>query len=187
MSDLLIRPTALDGVWLIEPRVFVDDRGAFCEAWHRERYEAAGLPGDFVQDNVSWSRQHVLRGLHLQFPRAQGKLVYVLEGEVFDVAVDVRVGSPMFGRWIGCRLSSENRHQLYIAPGMAHGFCVLSRSALVAYKCTDYYHPESELTIAWDDPDIGIDWPTTTPILSAKDARAPRLGDLRAELPRWQS
>ena len=183
MSDLATRRTAIEGVVLIEPRVFRDPRGCFHEVWHGARYEAAGLPGLFVQDNVSWSRRNVLRGLHVQHPHSQGKLVHVLDGEVFDVAVDVRKGSPTFGRWFGCRLSADNGHQVYIAPGLAHGFCVLSASAVVSYKCTEYYHPEAELTIAWNDPEIGIEWPVDEPVLSAKDAGAQRLAELSSALP----
>ncbi|GAB6041066.1 dTDP-4-dehydrorhamnose 3,5-epimerase [Endothiovibrio diazotrophicus] len=171
--------TELPGVRIVEPKVFGDERGFFMESWNRERYLAAGLPGDFVQDNLSCSRRGVLRGLHFQNPNAQGKLVYVLQGEVFDVAVDIRRGSPTFGRWVGVLLSSDNRRQLWVPPGLAHGFCVTSETALFAYKVTDRYNPAVEGTVAWDDPDIGIDWPlSVAPELSAKDREGIRLRDL---------
>lgn len=170
---------------LIEPAVFGDDRGFFMESYSRDRYAAAGLPTEFVQDNVSSSSRGILRGLHLQHPNDQGKLCFVLEGEVFDVAVDVRIGSPTFGRWEGYILSSDNKRQLYIPPGFAHGFCVLSDRALFCYKCTDFYAAQSEVGIAWNDPDIGIAWPIEAPQLSAKDAQNPPLAEIAAErLPR---
>ncbi len=169
-----VEDTDLPGVKLIHPRVFEDARGFFMETWHRARYREAGLP-DFVQDNLSCSKKGVLRGLHFQHPHPQGKLVQVLAGEIFDVAVDIRQGSPTFARWVGVVLSSKNRRQLYIPEGFAHGFCVLSEEALVAYKCTDVYHPEADRGLRWDDPDIGIAWPIEDPILSPKDAGAPRL------------
>jgi dTDP-4-dehydrorhamnose 3,5-epimerase len=184
--SLVVTPTALDGVVVVEPQVFGDPRGFFFEAWHAESYGAAGLPSRFVQDNVSRSARGVLRGLHLQQPYPQGKLVQVLDGEVLDVAVDVRVGSPTFGRWVGVTLSSDNQRQVYVSQGFAHGFCVLSDSALVNYKCTEFYHPEAEFTVRWDDPAIGIEWPAATPILSAKDAKAPRLSEIALDrLPRF--
>lgn len=178
---LQAKPTALSGVIVIEPAVFGDARGYFFESWHRDRYAAMGVPEVFVQDNVSRSARGTLRGLHLQEPNAQGKLVQVLEGEVFDVAVDVRVGSPEFGRWVGEFLSAANHRQLYIPPGFAHGFCVTSDSALFSYKCTDTYHPEAEICIAWDDPAIGIDWPVREPILSKRDAAGRRLAAVPAD------
>lgn len=179
-------PTALDGVVLIEPAVFSDARGFFVESWHQARYAELGVPPVFVQDNVSRSQQGTLRGLHLQEPYGQGKLVQVLDGEVFDVAVDVRVGSPTFGQWVGEHLSAENHRQIYIPPGFAHGFCVVSPSALFAYKCTESYHPETEFAIAWNDPDLAITWPTIHPILSKKDAAASMLADVPSDrLPRW--
>jgi dTDP-4-dehydrorhamnose 3,5-epimerase len=182
-----VTPTKLSSVLLIEPKVFGDARGYFFESFHRERYAAAGLELDFVQDNISRSQHGILRGLHLQNPYAQGKLVYVLEGEVFDVAVDVRVGSPQFGQWTGQLLSSENKKQLYIPPGFAHGFCVTSPSALFAYKCTELYHPETEVSVAWNDPDLGIPWPISAPQLSKKDSEGFRLADIPKErLPRYQ-
>ncbi|HVW04222.1 MAG TPA: dTDP-4-dehydrorhamnose 3,5-epimerase [Vicinamibacterales bacterium] len=188
MAAVTSRRTALDGVLVIEPKVFGDSRGFFFEAWHLERYRDLGVPGTFVQDNVSRSVRGTLRGLHVQEPYAQGKLVQVLDGEVFDVAVDVRVGSPTFGRWVGERLSSENHRQMYVPPGFAHGFCVLSESALFSYKCTELYHPETEICIAWDDATVGIAWPITAErLLSPKDATARLLDDIpKQQLPRWR-
>ncbi len=178
--------TSLPDVLLIEPAVFGDTRGFFFESWHAERYAKAGVPHQFVQDNISRSQRGILRGLHLQNPFAQGKLVYVLEGEVFDVAVDARVGSPSFGRWTGHTLSAENKHQLYIPPGFAHGFCVTSDAALFAYKCTDLYHPETEISLAWNDPALAIPWPIAEPALSTKDQKAPRLSEVAQDrLPRY--
>lgn len=178
--------TKLDGVLVIDPTVFGDTRGFFMESFNAQRYTDAGISGPFVQDNVSLSQCGVLRGLHLQHPHGQGKLVQVLRGEVFDVAVDVRTGSPTFGKSIGEYLSEENRRQLYIPAGFAHGFLVTSDEVLFAYKCTDYYHPESELSIRWDDPRIGIDWPTRDVSLSAKDRDAPLLDEVAAmRLPRY--
>lgn len=167
--------TSLPGVLLLEPKVFGDARGFFLEIWQAERYRAAGMPAPFVQDNHSRSRRGVLRGLHYQLVQPQGKLVWVTRGAVFDVAVDVRRGSPQFGRWFGCVLDDENHRQLYIPPGFAHGFCVLSEEADFFYKCTDYYHPQSERGIAWDDPDIGIEWPLREVSLSGKDQQNRRL------------
>lgn len=166
----------------LEPKVWGDARGYFYESYSRQRYEEAGVHGEFVQDNVSFSRRGVLRGLHIQNPHTQGKLVSVLAGEVFDVAVDVRRGSQTFGRWIGVTLSSEKKNQLWVPPGMAHGFVVTSETAIFAYKCTDYYAPEHEFSVAWDDPAIGIIWPMhllpSGVELSAKDKAAHRLADI---------
>jgi dTDP-4-dehydrorhamnose 3,5-epimerase len=173
--------TKLPGVLILEPRVFGDARGFFFESWSQERYAAAGLPPQFVQDNVSLSPRGVLRGLHLQWPHPQGKLVSVLRGEVYDVAVDVRAGSATFGEWVAVRLSDENKRQLWIPPGFAHGFQVLSEDALFSYKCTDYYHPELEATIAWNDPELAIDWPLAAPTLSAKDQAGVPLRQLSAD------
>ena len=173
--------TELDGVVIIEPRVFGDARGSFWETFHAPRFAAAGLPGDFPQDNVSVSERGVLRGLHLQHPHGQGKLVQVLAGEVWDVAVDVRAGSPSFGRWVGVTLSAENKRQMYVPAGFAHGFCVTSDVAVFHYKCTDLYHPECELGVRWDDPALAIDWPIAAPLVSDKDARHPRLADIPRE------
>ena len=173
-----VTQTELPGVLLIEPDVFGDSRGFFVETWNRRRYAEAGLDADFVQDNLSLSRRGTLRGLHFQNPHAQGKFVYVLQGEVYDVAVDLRQSSPTFGRWLGLTLSSDNKRQLYIPPGFAHGFCVTSETALFAYKCTDFYHRETEGSVRWNDPDVGVRWPIENPILSEKDARAPLLKDV---------
>jgi dTDP-4-dehydrorhamnose 3,5-epimerase len=171
----------IPGLLIIEPQVFGDARGFFMELWNRQRYREAGLDWNFVQDNVSLSRRGTLRGLHFQNPAAQGKLVYVLQGEVFDVAVDIRRSSPTFGRWHGLNLSAENKRQFFIPPGFAHGFAVLSETAWFAYKCTEFYTPQHELTLAWNDPDIGIRWPLENPQLSEKDGRAPRLKDVPRE------
>lgn len=178
--------TKLPEVIAVEPVAFKDSRGFFMETWHKDRYFKAGLPATFVQDNVSFSTKGVLRGLHFQNPNAQGKLVYVLQGEIFDVAVDIRVGSPTFGQWVGMTLSSDNKRQLYVPEGFAHGFCVTSETALVVYKCTDFYNPRAEGGIIWNDPDLGIEWPCATPILSEKDQRFSVLKDLSPDkLPQW--
>ena len=171
-------PCDIPGLVGVEPKVFGDARGFFMEIWNRERYREAGLDWNFVQDNVSLSRRGALRGLHFQNPAPQGKLVFVLQGEVFDVAVDIRRSSPTFGRWHGLNLSAENKKQFFVPPGFAHGFAVLSETALFAYKCTEFYTPQHELTLAWNDPDIGIQWPLDNPQLSEKDTRGPRLKDL---------
>jgi dTDP-4-dehydrorhamnose 3,5-epimerase len=173
--------TEIPGVLIIEPDVFHDQRGYFMELWNQKRYVAAGLDVTFVQDNLSYSTLGVLRGLHFQNPNAQGKLVYVLQGEVFDVAVDIRVGSPTFKKWVGVTLSSENKRQFYIPEGFAHGYCVLSDTALFAYKCTDFYNPSAEGGIKWDDPDIGIDWPITNPLVSDKDKKNQNLTNMLPE------
>jgi dTDP-4-dehydrorhamnose 3,5-epimerase len=171
----------IPGLLIIEPKVHGDARGFFLETWSRRRYAEAGLKEDFVQDNVSFSRRGILRGLHFQNPKPQGKLLQVLQGEVFDVAVDIRRSSSTFGRWHALTLSAENKKQFFIPPGFAHGFAVLSETALFAYKCTEFYSPQNELAIAWNDPDIGIYWPVEHPQLSEKDARAPRLKDVPRE------
>ena len=168
-----IIPTALADVLIIEPKVFGDARGFFLESWNKEKFAAAGLDLNFVQDNHSRSAQGILRGLHYQMVRPQGKLVRVTQGEVFDVAVDMRKNSPQFGQWVGVHLSAQNHRMLWVPPGFAHGFVVLSESADFLYKCTDFYLPVHERCIRWDDPDIGIAWPLAagqTPLLSAKDA-----------------
>ncbi len=170
-----IHETRLPGVVVVEPAVFRDDRGFLTEVWNRRRYAEVGLEARFVQDNLSSSRRGVLRGLHYQWPAAQGKLVSVLHGEVFDVAVDIRAGSPTFGDWVGVTLSSRDNRQIYVPPGFAHGFMVTSDTALVLYKCTDYYTPGDEGSIRWDDPSIGIAWPFADPMLARKDAAAPLL------------
>jgi dTDP-4-dehydrorhamnose 3,5-epimerase len=181
--------TAIPGVLIIEPKTFGDARGFFMETYQRERYAENGIPSDLVQDNLSYSRHGVLRGLHVQHPHAQGKLVQVFRGEVFDVAVDIRRGSPTFGRWAGAHLSGENGRQFWVPAGFAHGFCVTGEDALFAYKCTDYYHPETELSIRWDDPDIGIEWPLDgSPELSQKDLGASLLKEVPADrLPPYES
>ena len=166
---MIIEPTPLAGLLKIQPDVFGDARGFFQETWNLRRYTEAGLDRHFVQDNLSYSRRGILRGLHFQNPRPQGKLVYVLEGEVFDVAVDVRTDSPTFGQWYGATLSAENHTQLFVPEGFAHGFCVTSEFALFAYKCTDFYNPPAEFSLQWNDPAIGIEWPIQEPELSAKD------------------
>ncbi len=177
--------TELPDVLIVEPRVFGDHRGFFLETYSEARYREAGIPGPFVQDNQSRSRRGVLRGLHYQLIQPQGKLVGVTRGAVFDVAVDVRLGSPDFGRWVGAILDDQNHRQLYIPPGFAHGFCVLSEEADFVYKCTDYYHPASEQGVAWDDPAIGIRWPELDFALSDKDRRNPPLAEQSA-LPEYR-
>jgi dTDP-4-dehydrorhamnose 3,5-epimerase len=172
--------TNLPGVILVKPRVFADERGFFLETWRRDEFVAAGIVADFVQDNHSCSSKGTLRGLHYQVQRPQGKLVRVTRGEVFDVTVDIRQDSPTFGRWIGQRLSAGNKHMLWVPPGLAHGFYVLSDVAEFQYKCTDYYAPALERAIRWDDPDLGIEWPLlegVNLVLSEKDREA---GSLRA-------
>ena len=170
--------TPIEGVLLIKPQVFGDERGYFVETWQKERYEAAGINLPCVQDNHSKSTKGILRGLHFQKQHPQGKLVMVSLGEVFDVAVDIRKGSPTFGKWFGAILNQENQNQLWIPPGMAHGFVVLSDVAHFHYKCTDFYHPGDEGSIRWNDPTIGIDWPyKEEPVLSAKDQIAPFFKD----------
>lgn len=171
----------LPEVLLVEPDVFGDDRGFFMETFNAERYRESGLPSQFVQDNLSYSARGVLRGLHFQNPDQQGKLVYVLQGEVFDVAVDIRRGSPRFGQWAGAMLSAANKRQLWIPEGFAHGFLVTSDAALFAYKCTARYNREAEAGILYDDPEIGIRWPTDQPTLSEKDRELPRLSEISHE------
>lgn len=172
------KPTRLAEVVLIEPKVFEDSRGFFMETWEARKFAAASLPAQFVQDNHSTSSQWVLRGLHYQLRHTQGKLVRVTQGEVFDVAVDVRRSSPTFGRWVGERLSSANRRMLWIPPGFAHGFLALSERVEFLYKCTDFYDPASERTLLWSDPQLGIEWPLPAgaePIVSDKDRAGARL------------
>jgi len=182
-----VTPQAIPDLLLIEPRVFGDARGFFYESWNGSRYAEAGMPAEFVQDNVSFSHRDSLRGLHVQNPHSQGKLVQVLAGEVFDVAVDIREGSPTFGQWQALTLSAENKRQFWIPPGFAHGFCVISESALFHYKCTDYYSPSDELTLLWNDPDLAIRWPNTTPTLSDKDAAGLRLKDIPRDRLRFKT
>ena len=183
-----VTETKLPGAVVVEPKVFGDERGFFMETWNQARYEEAGLPSRFVQDNLSFSAKGVLRGLHFQNPDQQGKLVQVLQGEVFDVAVDIRVGSPTFGEWEGVFLSSENKRQFYVPEGFAHGFFVTGESALFSYKCTAKYNPEAEGFVLWNDPEIGIEWPAEgQPTLSEKDRVARPLGEIPAEqLPRYE-
>jgi len=172
-----ILPTDLPGVVIVEPRVFGDARGFFLEVFQQTRFREAGLDVTFVQDNHSRSRCGTLRGLHYQIEHPQGKLVRVIRGEAFDVAVDLRRGSPMFGRWTGVKLSDTNHRQIYVPPGFAHGFCVLSEEADILYKCTDFYYPEHERTILWNDPRLAIEWPIDEPLLSEKDQRGLPLAD----------
>jgi dTDP-4-dehydrorhamnose 3,5-epimerase len=170
--------TPLAGLLILEPKIFGDERGFFLETWSQQRYQEAGITAHFVQDNLSFSRHGVLRGLHFQNPQAQGKLVYVLQGEVFDVAVDIRRGSPTFGQWHSIILSGENKRQFWVPAGFAHGFCVTSETAMFAYKCTELYAPQHEKAIRWDDPGLAIDWPIHTPQVSDKDRVAPLLRDI---------
>ena len=171
-------PTELPGVLVVESRVFRDDRGYFLEIWNGERYGPLGLPDRFVQDNLSQSSRGVLRGLHYQFPEPQGKLITVLEGEIYDVAVDIRAGSPTFGRWVGITLVAGEGRQIYVPEGFAHGFAVMGESALVLYQCTSVYAPQFEGTIRWDDPELGISWPIRGPVLSPKDRDAKLLKEI---------
>ena len=180
-----IVPTSLPGVVIIEPDVYRDARGFFLETYHQARYAEAGIAGPFVQDNHSYSAHGTLRGLHLQVKRPQGKLVRAVLGEMFDVAVDVRLGSPTFGRSAQVALSGENLRQLYVPPGFAHGFCVVSDRVHVEYKCTDVYDATDEVTIAWNDPVLAIAWPLAEPVLSAKDRSAKPLAELKDRLPRY--
>ncbi|HFQ5218665.1 TPA: dTDP-4-dehydrorhamnose 3,5-epimerase [Vibrio vulnificus] len=176
--------TSIPEIKIIEPMVFGDERGFFMETWHQARFEelVTGKPTRFVQDNHSKSKQGILRGLHYQMQHTQGKLVRVVSGEVFDVVVDIRQGSPTFGQWVGVYLSAENKRQMWVPEGFAHGFYVTSEEAEFVYKCTDYYHPQSEQCIAWNDTVIGIDWPIPIgkgPMLSKKDASAPNLSECK--------
>ncbi|MFG0297853.1 MAG: dTDP-4-dehydrorhamnose 3,5-epimerase [Maioricimonas sp. JB045] len=171
--------TELPDVVLIEPTIFRDDRGFFMETYHRQRFVEGGIDAVFVQDNLSRSTRGTVRGLHFQIQQAQGKLVHVLAGEIFDVAVDLRRSSPTFGRWVGVTLSEDNRRAVYIPPGFAHGFCVVSETADVFYKCTDFYAPQHERTLLWNDPAVGVDWPVPgEPILSEKDRHGQPLSDV---------
>ena len=178
------RQTALDGVLIVEPRVFGDSRGFFLECWRADRFAAAGIRTSFVQENQSRSARGTLRGLHYQEPKAQGKLVRTIRGTIFDVAVDIRVGSSTFGRWLGVELSEENHLQLWVPPGFAHGFCTLSAEADVAYLTTEFYTPEAEQVIAWNDPALGITWPLQSPTLSPRDRHARPLSEMGV-LPAW--
>ena len=183
MKVTLLEPP---GPLLIEPTVHRDARGYFLETYHASKYEQAGMPGPWLQDNHSFSRRGTLRGLHAQSRQPQGKLVRALEGEIFDVAVDIRRGSPTLGRWVGVRLSGATGRQLYVPPGFAHGFCVLSESVHVEYKCTRLYDPDDEIVVAWNDPEVGIAWPVSAPTLSPRDAAAPALRELTNRLPPYE-
>jgi len=176
-----VQQTKLGGVLLIEPKVFADERGRFHESFRSREYDAAGIHGPFVQDNISFSKKGILRGLHYQYPHSQAKLVQVLSGEVADVAVDIRTGSPTYGKWIMEILSGKHHRQLYIPAGFAHGFCVLSDGAVFSYKCTEYYDATSDGGVIWNDADLNIDWPIDKPLLSDKDTALPRLCDLAAD------
>lgn len=173
--------TDIEDVQIIEPQVFKDDRGYFLETFHLGHFKSAGLPRDFVQDNLSFSVKNTLRGLHFQVTRPQAKLVQIISGEIFDVAVDIRHTSSTFGRWVGVHLTEHNKRQIFIPAGFAHGFCVLSDSAHVIYKCSDFYDRDDEGGILWSDPAIGIDWPKTHPIVSDRDGRLPLMSDIPPE------
>jgi len=184
----LTRSPNLPEIIIIEPDVFGDDRGRFLETYQAQRYLDYGIPDRFVQDNISYSSKGVIRGLHYQLGQPQGKLVWVAQGEIYDVAVDIRKGSPSFGKWESVILSSENHRQIYVPEGFAHGFCVTSSSAIVIYKCTDYYAPKEERGISWDDPLLNIDWPIDEPVLSEKDRGYPHLEILSGEhLPKFRT
>jgi dTDP-4-dehydrorhamnose 3,5-epimerase len=173
---------------MIKPVVFQDTRGFFMETFHHRKYRDSGIDRVFVQDNFSRSQKNTLRGLHYQLRYPQGKLIYALNGEIFDVVVDIQQGSPTFGKWEGFILSEENRHQLFVPEGYAHGFCVLSEVADVVYKCTDFYAPNDDFGVLWSDPAIGIDWPVKEPLLSEKDKRYPKLKDMnKSQLPIYPS
>jgi dTDP-4-dehydrorhamnose 3,5-epimerase len=187
VKGLRITPTdEIAEVLLVEPVVWPDDRGFFVETYHRDKYAHAGLDAVFVQDNHSRSVARTLRGLHSQqAPHAQGKLVRCVEGAIWDVAVDVRRGSPTFRRWVARELTADNFHQLYIPEGFLHAFCVLSDTAQVEYKCTDVYSKEDELSVRWNDPELGIDWPIGDPVISPKDEQAPLLAEVMDRLPEY--
>ena len=180
--------TSLPGCVVIEPQVFGDSRGFFYESYNEAKYREAGIDRRFVQSNVSRSARGVLRGLHYQWPHPQGKLVSVLEGEVYDVAVDIRRGSPTFGQWAGVMLTAENHRHFWIPEGFAHGFCVVSEFATFSYQCTDLYDAKADGGVRWNDPAIGIDWPISSPLLSDKDSKAPLLADLAQDrLPEYRA
>ena len=176
-------PTEIPDVIIVEPKVFQDDRGFFLESYQQEKYAEGGIDAVFIQDNHSSSSKGVLRGMHNQKTRPQGKLVRVVEGEVFDVAVDIRPNSPTYKKWVGVNLSADNFRQLWIPPGLAHGFLVLSEQAQFEYKCTDFYFPDDELGFIWNDPDIGIEWPIDNPVLSGKDKAMPSFAEIESKLP----
>ncbi len=172
-----ITPTSVKDVLIIKPRVFTDQRGFFMETWQENRYRDIGLNSPFVQDNLSFSQKGTLRGLHFQIRHPQSKLVQVISGEIFDVAVDIRPGSPTFGKWAGVYLSGQTPTQLFVPEGFAHGFCVLSETAYFLYKCSDFYTPNDEGGILWSDPDLAIDWPIRDPVVSDRDRNHPCLGE----------
>lgn len=179
--------TKIPGVLILEPTVYSDARGDFFECFHAEKYPHQGLPAKFVQDNFSRSKKNVVRGLHYQLTNAQGKLIWITQGKIFDVVADVRRGSPTFGQWLGITLSADKQQQVYIPPGLAHGFCALTDNVNFYYKCTDYYQPNSERGILWSDTDLNIPWPVTNPILSDKDKLNPTLKDINPEqLPQYE-
>jgi dTDP-4-dehydrorhamnose 3,5-epimerase len=178
-----IIPTVLEGAVVIEPEVHRDERGFFLEVFHARKYREAGIPVGFVQDNHSRSARGTLRGLHAQRRHPQGKLVRAVRGEIFDVVVDIRRGSPTFGQWAGVALSAADFRLFYVPPGFLHGFCVTSEAAEVEYKCTDFYDPADEFGVIWNDPDLAIDWPVKEPILSLKDHGLPRFAAIRELLP----
>lgn len=178
-----VRPTALPEVLVVEPEIFQDSRGFFFETYHARKYREVGITTPFVQDNHSRSKRGTLRGLHAQLRHPQAKLVRVIEGEIFDVVVDVRRGSPNFGRWVGVTLSGENRLQCYVPAGFAHGFCVVSDQADVEYKCSEFYDPTDEIMIVWNDSELAIRWPVAEPLLSSRDRRAPGLREIGDRLP----
>jgi dTDP-4-dehydrorhamnose 3,5-epimerase len=187
IGDVHFQRLEIPGAGVLQVPVYQDDRGAFYESWRRDFQAGFGLPAEFVQDNISLSHHNVIRGLHLQQPNAQGKLVSTLVGCVWDVMVDVRVGSPTFGRWTAVELAEGTGKLVYVPPGLAHGFAVLSEIAVVGYKCTTYYQREAELIIRWSDPSLAIPWPVSSPILSAKDSDAPMLRELDPDrLPRFE-
>jgi dTDP-4-dehydrorhamnose 3,5-epimerase len=179
---MMFHATEVPGVLLVEPQVYRDERGFFLETFQTRKYAAAGITAVFVQDNHSLSRKGTLRGLHAQLRRPQGKLMRVIEGEIWDVAVDIRPGSSTYGKYVSAVLSSENFRQLWVPPGLAHGFCVLSERAQVEYKCTDFYDPADELVIAWNDPDLAIPWPIAAPLLSERDRKGAPLNALAPKL-----
>jgi dTDP-4-dehydrorhamnose 3,5-epimerase len=173
--------TEISDVKIIELDAFPDDRGFFCETYQERRYISNGISEKFLQDNLSYSKKNVLRGLHFQKKNPQGKLIIAISGEIFDVAVDIRLKSSTYGKWVGVVLSNKNHQQLYVPPGFAHGFCVISDDAFVNYKCTNYFDPEDNHGLIWNDPDIGIDWPIQNPIVSPRDEQLPQFNDYMAE------
>ena len=172
-----VKATAIPEVLIIEPDVFEDERGFFMETYHEKRYREMGIDVTFVQDNLAYSVKGTLRGLHYQYPNAQAKLIQVIQGEIFDVAVDIRAGSHTFGKWVGVKLSVTNKKQLFIPTGFAHGYCVLSDTALITYKCSTFYSPEDEKGILWNDPDLKITWPIQNPLVSDKDQKLPSVNE----------